>query len=425
MANLEAAQETRPSGDTAGSADVLIGVPAPTQGTLLHERVADIRDEFRSTHPSIRCVVAYPGIEGTGELSTLSEPAGELGSLRAVEYTLSHGAASTVPWLGLAPAYARLADLAIQMGAGACAILSPDLAAFDVHSITLLLEPLMDGRAELTMPLYAPSKFEGLLNSGILYPLSRALYGRRVRYPLGPDFGVTTSLLTRLGRRRARGTEVEDDQAAIWPATEAALSDSIVAQVHLDGRHGAQNEGLDLPTVLGLLVGSIFNDAERNPVVWQRVRGSQAGLTLGATVDRIDPGAKSAGALDVRSMLEAFNLGSRNLQQVWALVLPPVTLLEIKRLGRLTPEQFRIPDALWARIIYDFALAYRLRTLSRTHLLGALTPLYLGWVASYAQEIANLDAFAAEQRVEKLAKVYEDEKPYFVSRWRWPDRFNP
>jgi len=84
-----------------------------------------------------------------------------------------------------------------------------------------------------------------------------------------------------------------------------------------------------------------------------------------------------------------------------------------------------MPDMLWAKIVYDFALAHRLRSISRTHLLGSLTPLYLGWVASYAAEVQAGDATAAEQRVERLALAYEAAKPYFVSRWRWPDRFNP
>jgi hypothetical protein len=84
-----------------------------------------------------------------------------------------------------------------------------------------------------------------------------------------------------------------------------------------------------------------------------------------------------------------------------------------------------MPDELWVRIVYDFALAHRLRTMNRGHLMGALTPLYLGWVASYAQEVATLSPFAAEQRFEQLARSYEEGKPYLVSRWRWPDRFNP
>jgi hypothetical protein len=36
-------------------------------------------------------------------------------------------------------------------------------------------------------------------------------------------------------------------------------------------------------------------------------------------------------------------------------------------------------------------------------LLGALTPLYLGWVASYAQEVAHATVIEADERVERLA----------------------
>ena len=86
-------------------------------------------------------------------------------------------------------------------------------------------------------------------------------------------------------------------------------------------------------------------------------------------------------------MVEAFQLGQRNLQEVWSLVLPPVTLLELKKLSRQPLESFRMEDTLWAHIVYDFALAYRLRTLSRGHLLGAMAPLYLGWVGSRVLEI--------------------------------------
>ena len=100
-------------------------------------------------------------------------------------------------------------------------------------------------------------------------------------------------------------------------------------------------------------------------------------------------------------------------------------MLEIRKLSRLGPEQFRMPDDLWAAIVYDFALAHRLRTINRDHLLRSFTPLYLGWVASYAVEMADKDALEVEPRLERLARAYETAKPYFVSRWRWPDRFNP
>jgi hypothetical protein len=51
--------------------------------------------------------------------------------------------------------------------------------------------------------------------------------------------------------------------------------------------------------------------------------------------------------------------------------------------------------------------------------------LYLGWVASYAREMETADGAEIERRLERLAAAYEAGKAYLVSRWRWPDRFNP
>jgi hypothetical protein len=70
-------------------------------------------------------------------------------------------------------------------------------------------------------------------------------------------------------------------------------------------------------------------------------------------------------------------------------------------------------------------LAHRLRSINRAHIFGALTPLYLGWAASYALEIGTATSAIADARTEKLAVAFETDKSYLLSRWRWPDRFNP
>ena len=84
-----------------------------------------------------------------------------------------------------------------------------------------------------------------------------------------------------------------------------------------------------------------------------------------------------------------------------------------------------MPDELWVKIVWDFALAHRIRTINRDHLLRSFTPLYLGWIASYALEMETAGPAAVDARMERLARAYEADKPYLMSRWRWPDRFNP
>jgi hypothetical protein len=126
-------------------------------------------------------------------------------------------------------------------------------------------------------------------------------------------------------------------------------------------------------------------------------------------------------------MLDSFRLAYTNLHEIWSLVLPPNSLLGLKKLSLMPAASFRMPDSLWARIVYDFILAYRLRTINRGHLLGALTPLYLAWVASHLLLASGTgpETIAPEKHIEALAAAFETDKPYLVSRWRWPDRFNP
>ena len=92
--------------------------------------------------------------------------------------------------------------------------------------------------------------------------------------------------------------------------------------------------------------------------------------------------------------------------------------------GDAPAADFAIPADLWARTVYDFLLAYHLRTINRGHLLGAFTPLYLAWVASHLRRSEG-DATLAAFHAEETAAAFVAEKPYIVSRWRWPDRFNP
>jgi hypothetical protein len=129
------------------------------------------------------------------------------------------------------------------------------------------------------------------------------------------------------------------------------------------------------------------------------------------------------GASDLPSMIDGFRLAYSNLQEIWSLVLPPNSLLGLKRLSVLDAASFRMPENLWARIVYDFLIAFRQRTINRGHLMGALIPLYLAWVAGHINVTAS--GFDSERHIEAVAAAFDADKPYLVSRWRWPDRFNP
>lgn len=397
---------------------LFLGITGAVDPDQLRLRAADLA-ALRS-FPGVHLTLAYPGAE------TARTPLNE--SVDLLSYPLPTAEGVTSPWAQTAAAQAALLALSSESQPlpGAVALLHPDLEALAPPALVQLAAPVLSGESDLVMAAYAMSPFDGLLNRALLAPLNRALYGKRVHFPLAPDFVLSPRLAARLAvstHSRSAGTGT----SVLWPATVAAGIDASVSEAQLNLQHPSPAGDMDLSAVLTQLVGSVFAEMETHAPLWQRVRPSSTVPPAPRFVTPVGAASLSSSAhdIDTAPMVKSFLLGSRSLQDVWGLLLPPVTLLDLKRLALLPAERFRMPDELWVRIVYDFALGYRLRTLNRTHLLGALTPLYLGWVASFINEASTDPIFDSEARYEKLARAFEDGKPYLVRRWRWPDRFNP
>ena len=415
MADTEFTEAAQPETTAGVSADVVIGIAGPVAVDDLRANAARVVEELGSESSPVRFVFAWPASNGEAEDA---EP--ELNgnsNLRLVSFAAP--ASGGEFWADVSAHQRAVLAVAASRNARACIVLGPDLAALRAEVIQLFTYAVLERQADIAMPLYPAGRYDGLINTGILCPLHRALYGRRVRFPVVYDFAVSGSIASLLA-----GSGVSRESGGLlWPVATATteLPHCAIGQVHIDVRHQGSTGGLELSAVLGQMAGSLFQEMESDAAQWQRVRGSQAGAIWGNAV----PEQANGEPIDVQPMLDSFLLGSKNLEEVWKLVLPPNTMLELRRLTRMPREQFRMPDELWAGIVYDFALAWRLRTIGRGHLLGALTPLYLGWAASYASEAAGLTRAALEQRLDQFARAWEEKKPYLLSRWRWPDRFHP
>ena len=314
--------------------------------------------------------------------------------------------------------------------AAARLLLGSEAQSLAPEALRALVDAVVSGGADLTTPRYSLGPSDPLVNSAILYPVTRALFGTRTRYPLAIDLAFSTRMAERLAVCAQKHTAANQSAALVWPVAEAAAAGFAIAEVPTGTRALPPPDFADLNTLLAQVAGSLFSDIHAKAAIWQRARlayparGSSAGPAAAQSDAAASEAAKSP---NVQPMLDSFHLAYTNLQEIWSLVLPPNSLLGLKKLSLMPAAAFRMPDALWARIVYDFILAYGLRTINRGHLLGALTPLYLAWVASHLllASAAGPETIAPEKHVEALATAFETDKPYLVARWRWPDRFNP
>lgn len=402
--------------ERAQGADLVVGLlradagngDGPAAAAMVREALA----KFTNSPRAVLVVDDHSGAAPTPDESSVS----------ILPWRLSDSAAAVFTPQSVFGAYQTIFGIGRKIGARACAVIASEMQSITPFWIDRLARPALEMDYDLVAPRYARHRWEALINRAILSPLNRALYGKRLQSPLGPDFGLSGRLTAAVleDQPAPRGTGAGHSLVSI--ASVAARGSFQVCEAYLGARLQPPADFVNLGSLLAQVLGPVFSEVERNVILWQRVRGSQAAPVFGTP----EAPPEESGPVDAGRLIDSFQLGVKNLlQDLWSLVLPPKTLLEIRKLSRLALAEFRMPDDVWVSIVYDFALAHRVRTINRDHLLRSFTPLYLGWIASYALEMAVADLSEAEARMERLARAYEAGKPYLVSRWRWPDRFNP
>lgn len=322
---------------------------------------------------------------------------------------------------GGASASRALLQQGAALGAAAVAFVAGEHPGLPPGWTTGLLRPAVAEGFDFVSVTYDRHPLDGALNTGVIYPFTRALYGVALRQPLGGE----VALSMRYGARLLEDPDWRRDPAAAggdaWLVGKALTGGARVCQAHLGHWPRPAMDRSDPSEVLARVLGLVFGEAERHPDRWQRVTGSRRVEIFG------DPALPDGPAPqpDVPRLVEAFRLGLRELAPLWHPVLPPGTLFDLERAAMRAPRDFRIEDRLWARVVFDFAVAHSVRSVEPQQLLRSMTPLYLGWVGSFANELEGLDAAAAERRVEGLCAAFEAEKRYLVKRWRWPETFAP
>ncbi|HPV30740.1 MAG TPA: glycosyltransferase, partial [Deltaproteobacteria bacterium] len=78
----------------------------------------------------------------------------------------------------------------LELNAKAVVVVDADLKSITPRWIKNLGEPLFNDFG-FVAPLYVRHKYDGTITNNIAYPMTRSLYGRRVRQPIGGDFGFS------------------------------------------------------------------------------------------------------------------------------------------------------------------------------------------------------------------------------------------
>jgi hypothetical protein len=397
-----------------GTADIVVGLatagPSTTVGPVARAAGEALRDRLAGYSAA---VVHVDPVSGSEAVTQVDEALEAWPRLHLVGSGLPEPRGAGSGWERDDPVRSVL-EVGRRLSARAVVLLNSCLTETSPAWLVSLAAPVLKEDVGLVLPVYTRGRHEGTLTRALVSPTFRALWGRRFAHPVAEEFGCSGPAADLFLGQDLWGTEVGRQGIEFWLPVVAVESGLGVAQASIGSRRVlAPAPAAPLGPTVGRVASVLFDLAERGEGYWLDREGSETVPLLGPPLEVVD---ESTSATPSR-LLDGFRQGIRDLYAIWERVLAPETLGELLALGELPTEEFRIPDRLWARVVYDFLLGYHFRVVYRSHAAQSLAPLYLAWVASAMLETRGQPARVAAAVADRVGAVFEEQKPYLVARW--------
>lgn len=410
-------KEIREKLEDIKEADILVGIPSYNNARTIGHVVRAVQAGFAKYFPDRKCVlVNSDGGSTDGTMEVVQNAAIDFQSI-LLHHRVTPAYKITTPYHGIpgkGSAFRTIFEIADVLNAKACAVVDSDLRSITPEWIELLIKPLIEGRHDYVAPLYHRHKYDGTITNSIIYPLTRSLYGKRIRQPIGGDFGFSGKLARFYLTKDVWETDVAKYGIDIWMTTTAIANNFKVCQSFLGAKiHDPKDPGADLSAMLYQVVGATFDLMETYSDVWENIKGSESVLTCGF---QYAVGLEPVN-VNVDRMIDKFRLGVKELMDIWKEFLPEGIIDFLNKAEGLPKGGFHIPDEIWVEIIYSFAIAAHKKLINKEHLLKSLTPLYIGRTASFVLETWESSAEEVEEKIENLCIVFEDKKDLLINKW--------
>jgi glycosyltransferase involved in cell wall biosynthesis len=398
--------------------DILVGIPSYNNSRTIPHVVRAVHAGLAKYYPKAKCVLVNSdggSKDGTPDLVSQTD----IGNLDMilVDHPVYLISKIVTPYHGIpgkGSAFRTIFKIAESLNAKACCVVDSDLRSITPEWIELLLDPIMDKGFDYVAPLYSRHKFDGTITNSIVYPMTRAMYGKQIRQPIGGEFGFSGKLASHYLTKDVWESDVARYGIDIWMTTTAIGDGYKVCQSYLGAKiHDAKDPGADLSAMYTQVVSSLYAYLESYHHIWKDIKSSEEVPTFGF---RFDVGLEPVN-VNIDRMIHAYQLGIESLIPFLEKILTEDELKELKNLSKKDQSAFHFPDELWVKVVFRYAIAYHRRIWAVEQLMKSMIPLYMGRTASFV--IANLKSSAdeVEKNIESLCLAFEKQKSLLISDW--------
>ncbi|MGD8563304.1 MAG: glycosyltransferase [Desulfarculaceae bacterium] len=389
------------------SADILVGIPCFNNETTIAHVVQMLTHGLHKHYKDKRCVILVADGGSTDDTREAARDF-EIKPWQEKIVSIYRGPA------GKGSALRSIFEAAERLKVSALAMVDSDLRSITSDWVRYLLEPVMKEGFDFVAPVYLRHKYDGTITNNIVYNLTRALYGQRIRQPIGGDFAVSRSLAKFYTEQEVWQTEVARYGIDIWMTTTAITGGFKICQSNLGVKiHDAKDPATHLAPMFRQVIWTLFHLMEQNEAFWKNVKGSVTVPTFEYKMKAEPEEVK----VSLDAIIRQFKVGYKQFSPLWKEIFCEDCFAEIQRAARLGVKRFHLPTKVWVQILYELAATYHAWTQNRMQLLDVVTPLYYARVGSFVRQSWEMSSQEAESLVEEQALLFEKHKDYLLKVW--------
>jgi len=315
---------------------------------------------------------------------------------------------------GKGSAFRSVFETVKRLNVKACMVVDSDLRSITSDWVKYLLEPILEKDYQYVSPVYSRYKYDGTITNNIVYNLTRALYGLRIRQPIGGDFSFAGQLASYYIEQDVWDTDVARYGIDVWMTTNAITNNFKICQSNLGVKtHDAKDPAESLGPMFRQVVHTLFVLMEQHEAQWKAIKGSRT-VPLFGLQKFIEPEPIQ---VDLERLVTEYKTGFRQFKGLYQDIFSPECFEELKRCATKAKTKFVMPVTTWVQVLYETAATFHSWTYNRTQLVNLVTSLYLGRVASFINRTRKMTSSQAEEVVEEQAQVFEDYKDYLIQVW--------
>lgn len=389
------------------NADILVGIPCYNNQQTITHVIQSVTHGLNKHYKNMRAVIMIADGGSTDDSREVSKEF-EIKPWQEKIVSIYRGPS------GKGSAFRSIFEAAKRLQVKVCMVVDSDLRSITSDWVKYLIEPILEKDYEYVSPIYTRYKYDGTITNNIVYNLTRCLYGYRIRQPIGGDFSFSGKLADFYIEHDVWGTDVARFGIDIWMTTSAITNHFKLCQSNLGVKiHDAKDPAESLGPMFRQVVRTLFMLMEQYEGEWKNVRGSRSVPVFGLDKFKEPEPIK----VNLERLVNEYKSGFRQFKALYKEIFCEDCFNTLQKCAGMAKTKFSMPVETWAQVLFESAATFHSWTHDRDQLIGLITPLYLGRVASFINVTKKMNSAQAEAVVEEQAQVFEEYKDYLVRIW--------